>query len=522
VNALDYRLMGYICPGQGGEMRVSVAAWLRSSYRAILVTALAFVALATWSIASPVGASPDEDYHLASIWCSPLARGELCEPGTKTKNREVSVVISKRVACFAEDETKSAICQERRNVFTSSKTIVTERGNFLQKYPPIFYATMSVFAGPDVQTSVVTMRLVNAGLFCLISLAAWSMSRKRERSVMSLGWLITLVPVGAFLIASINPSSWTITGVGTLFIASLAFFKDLSNDRSRPTNRVRMAGLITLMTLSLVMAAGSRADGAVFAVLSVVVAFVLARAWTALGRWVYAIGGGVILISAMFLFITRNTVFSPSELSDAERNAGEQGRSFISVLGKNILAVPELLQNFFGAQGLGWMDTGMPAITTMGASVVLVMVLTYRLLKAPRSTLWILAALVVLMVAVPLVYLQVRSAFFGESFQTRYLLPLVVVLAFVALSGTDEPILPRRIILLTMPVLTVAFCLALYSNISRYTQGGNATSWNLDDGRWWWANLPSPMFVWVLGTVAFAGVVASVSWDLVKIRRVSA
>jgi hypothetical protein len=68
----------------------------------------------------------------------------------------------------------------------------------------------------------------------------------------------------------------------------------------------------------------------------------------------------------------------------------------------------------------------------------------------------------------------------------------------------------------------VAFCVALYVNMSRYTQGGNATSWNLDDGRWWWANLPSPMFVWVLGTVAFAGVVASVSWDVVKIRRVSA
>lgn len=499
-----------------------MAALLRSSYRAILVTALAFVALATWSIASPVGASPDEDYHLASIWCSPLARGELCEPGTAPKNREVSVAVSKRVACFAGDETKSAICQERRNVFASSTTIVTERGNFVQKYPPIFYATMSVFAGPDVQASVVTMRLVNAGLFCLISLAAWSMSRKRERSVLTLGWLVTLVPVGAFLIASINPSSWTITGVGTLFIASLAFFQELISGRSRPTNRGRMVGLITLMTLSLVMAAGSRADGAVFAVLSVVVAFVLSRAWTALGRWVYAIGGGVILISAVFLVFTRNTVFSPSSLSATERNAGEQGRSFISVLGKNIFGLPDVLRDLFGAQGLGWLDTGMPAITTMGASVVLVMILTYRLLKATRATLWILAALVVLMVTVPLVYLQVRNAFFGESFQTRYLLPVLVVLVFVALSGTDEPVLPRRIIFLTMPALTVAFCVALYVNMSRYTQGGNATSWNLDDGRWWWANLPSPMFVWVLGTVAFAGVVASVSWDVVKIRRVSA
>lgn len=503
-------------------MRVSVPVWLRSWYRAMLVTALAFVALASWAIASPVGSSPDEDYHLASIWCSPLARGELCETGTKSKNREVSVAVSKRVACFAGDETKSAACQERRNVFTSGKTIVTEQGNFVQKYPPVFYATMSVFAGADVQASVVVMRLVNVGLFCLLTLAAWSMSRKRERGVLAIGWLITLVPLGAFLIASINPSSWTITGVGTLFVASLLFFEELVNGRSRPTNRGQLVRLITVMTLSLVMAAGSRADGAVFAVLSVVVAFVLARAWTALGPGVYAIVGGLFLISAVLLILTRNTVFSPSSLSAAERNAGEQGRSFISVLEKNILALPDMLRDFFGAQGLGWLDTGMPAITTVGATVVLVVILTLRLLKATRATLWILAALVVVMVTVPLVFLQVRNAFFGESFQTRYLLPLLIVFVFVALSGSDEPVLPRRIIMLTMPVLTLAYCVALYTNMSRYVQGGKATSWNLNDGTWWWENLPSPMFVWILGTLAFAGVVASVSWDLVKTRRVLA
>ena len=41
----------------------TVAAWL--------ITCLAaFAALAGWSLASPAGSSPDDDYHLASIWCA--------------------------------------------------------------------------------------------------------------------------------------------------------------------------------------------------------------------------------------------------------------------------------------------------------------------------------------------------------------------------------------------------------------------------------------------------------------------
>jgi len=36
------------------------------------------VALGAWSVASPVGASPDEDYHLVSIWCSHGERPGLC------------------------------------------------------------------------------------------------------------------------------------------------------------------------------------------------------------------------------------------------------------------------------------------------------------------------------------------------------------------------------------------------------------------------------------------------------------
>lgn len=501
--------------------------WIRRWWAPVVATLAAFVALSSWAVSSPVGSSPDEDFHLASIWCSPAARGDLCEPGTVSKNREVSIAVSKRVACYAEDETKSAACQARLDVFSSPKRIVTERGNFISKYPPVFYATMSVFAGPDVQTSVIAMRLFNVALFCALSLATWVLISRRQRFVLGAAWLVTLVPLGEFILASINPSSWTLAGTGTLFVVALEIFGMLAAGTLRREDRRRFIGLCVVATVSFVMAAGSRADGAVYAIAASALAFVMARAWTRLGKWTYAVGAGVLLVAGAFLLLTRNTVFSPDTLSDAELNAGVRGRTFLSVLGKNLLAIPDLLGQFFGTQGLGWLDTGMPAITTVGATLVFVAVMTWRMVQAQRQTLWILGGCIVVLVAVPLVYLQFRDALVGESFQARYLLPLLVVLAVVALSGGGdseraEPVIHRRIAILVTPVLIAANAFALYSNLSRYVQGGKASSWNLDESKWWWVGLPSPMTVWILGSLAFAVAAVMIMGPALSARKVSA
>ena len=43
----------------------------QSKFKVIqLVPLLAILALACWALASPVGSSPDDNFHLASIWCA--------------------------------------------------------------------------------------------------------------------------------------------------------------------------------------------------------------------------------------------------------------------------------------------------------------------------------------------------------------------------------------------------------------------------------------------------------------------
>ena len=73
-------------PGTG-RVRSAVAT-LRSRFRLIaLAPALVLVAVGAWAFASPAGSAPDDEFHLASIWCANDARTDLCKPGTQEGER---------------------------------------------------------------------------------------------------------------------------------------------------------------------------------------------------------------------------------------------------------------------------------------------------------------------------------------------------------------------------------------------------------------------------------------------------
>ena len=62
---------------------------VRRGLLASIVPLSLFVSLVAWGFASPVGASPDDEYHMASIWCGAGIRDGLCEEGDSPNERRV-------------------------------------------------------------------------------------------------------------------------------------------------------------------------------------------------------------------------------------------------------------------------------------------------------------------------------------------------------------------------------------------------------------------------------------------------
>jgi hypothetical protein len=472
-------------------------------FRAIwLAPLLALLALGAWVFASPIGSSPDDDFHLVSIWCA-NGGGEHCAPGESAGTRLVSSSLLE-LPCYAYDDTESAACQT--TVLDTSSSEETKRGNFAGSYPPFYYSVMGLFSGEDILASAVLMRMLTVVLFVGLSTALFLLLPERRRGLLVWGWLATLVPLGLFLIASNNPSSWAIVGVGSAWLALLGYFE---------TEGRRRVALGALFLLSVLMAAGARADAAFFSIgASVTVILLTARRGRGyLSSCIIPLVGAVIAV--LFLLTAGQTGsgvggFSPPPPTDGGASAVVESNP-LSLLAYNILSLPELWTGVFGGWGLGWLDTQLPAIVLWGAAAVFVSVcfvglaaMSWRKAIATTGTLLVLIAL-------PLYVLYKSNAHVGAIVQARYFLPLIVILALVLLyvpAGRSLELsrLQRWAVILG---LSVANFVALQVDIRRYVTGIDVPGLSLDSGsEWWWSGVPfSPNTVWLVGSLAFAALV---------------
>lgn len=464
----------------------------------IVAPVLLFVTLVTWSVSSPAGSSPDEDYHLVSIWC---ATGDDSSCVREDGEREATVPSALvGIACFAFDSTVSGECQRDLD-FSGAPDEVTERGNFYGAYPPGFYGAMSLFVGSDIESSVVTMRLVLSLVFTALATALFLLLPVARRPTLVWSWAITSVPLGLFMLTAVNPTAWAFAGVGFGWLALAGFLES----RGR-----RKVGLGVVFALAVLMAAGSRGDAAGYMVLAILAVLVLQ--FRRDRRFAFdAILPAVGIVVCLLLFrVSRPT--------DAIGQGVDEGAtSLVGLLGRALVTlvdVPALWMGVFGrGWGLGWLDTSMPSLVwviTLGCFLGVAVVAGVR--SDVRKAIVLGGGLVVLLFF-PAAVLVAAGDVVGANLQPRYLLPLVILFAGVLLwapTGTTITF-GRAQRIVVAAALSLAHSVALYLHLARYVSGYDDLSGNLDNRiEWWWESPVSPMVVWVLGSLAFTALIVIV------------
>ncbi|MEO5534006.1 MAG: DUF2142 domain-containing protein [Pseudolysinimonas sp.] len=481
-----------------------------------LAPVFAFLALSAWAFASPIGAAPDDDYHLVSIWCADGGNAE-CQPGTDSDHRKLDVAFA-GVTCYAGHQDVSAACQfEQLNARGSYET---NRGNFAGEYPPVYYSVMHLFAGPDIQVSALTMRLVNAALFVALATALAGLLSTSRRRTLLWGWLVAVIPLGIFLIPSNNPSSWAIMGVGTAFLALLGWFETAGR---------RRWALGALYLVGVIMASGARGDAGVYvvgaSVTAAVLSFGLTRSWAT--RAILPVVG--IVIAVLFFVTAGQSGVGAIGFTSGQAFAGPGGvvvgipadvpLTGFALGAYNLLMLPYLWTGVWGTWALGWFDTGFPAIVPWAGAAAFIVVAFAGLGRLEwRKAISILGVLVVLIV-LPVYVLTVGGTRVGQALQPRYLLPLILLLSLLltTMPRGRELVFSRIQTFTIFAAIAGANFVALQVNIRRYVTGADQQGANLDAGsEWWWTGLPvGPTAVWVLGALAFAGLLA-VLWPVAR------
>lgn len=455
---------------------------------------LLFVALLSWTVASPPGSAPDDDYHLVSAWCAWGTRDGMCEPGSNPGTRYVPRQVLE-VACYKFDAQASGACPPG-----VAQLLETDRGNFASYYPNGFYSTMALFTGPSVEQSVLWMRLFNSLLYAGGLAALLLLVQPARRANYALGSLVTLVPLGSFVVASANPSSWAFTSATLLWATAVEFGRAIGW-------RAKLK-LGALATLALVLAMSSRADAAAYAAVALVLAWL---ASVNFNRRTLLYGGAVavVLVIAAFWVLSFDSVRMALN-PDASLLQPEPIDGWF----QRLQEIPGVFFGVFGTYSLGWLDTPIRAVTWVLAGSMFAGVVFWGLRRCGWRKAVALLVVIAVGIAVPLVTTTLRHTM-TEILQPRYFLPLVVLLAMIAIAENNDagPELHRAQAVLLAGAIGLAHANALHTNIRRYVTGLDDLHFDLNVGvEWWWSWAPAPMLVFSIGALAFlAAAVVAVS-----------
>jgi hypothetical protein len=487
----------------------------RSVGRAAVLSAAAALVLGGWLLASPPGASPDDGYHLAGIWCSRGYDDARCveAPGSNDAAVFVPQTLS-AVTCTAFDNTRSAACVLEALSLPPSQLTRAMSGNIRGERPGLYYRTMHTLISDDFPTAFARIRLANAAaLLLLVSISAMVAPLDIRRALLTT-WIVAVVPLGLFLVTSLNTTAWGLIGVGTLWANSMTAL--------RPIGPIRRLTALVLAAIGAVLATGARTEGSSH----VTVALAAVLAWWALDRWGHTVGrrarrlsnaqrGALAAASLAMLalasvpavgYLVRTSLWN--DLAAGWERLRERG------LGNPLVAlgqeIPELWTGGLGDRwGLGWLDTPMPPLTSVTMIVVYTALITLGLQHASLGRRAAGLLLLAAMIALPLLSLLRFGLVVQEELQPRHYLPVLFVLLGIALSrdrGRPPFVLTRGTRLALGSGLSIAHAMALLVTQRRYTSGLVELRY-VDLSRpieWWWAHGPSPMAAWAIASLAYA------------------
>lgn len=439
--------------------------------RAIVVRLAMSLSLALvlvgWAVSSPLGASPDDDYHLASIWCSESSYLHPCVqvPGEQGgASFLVPAVLIESHVCYAFQPDSTAECVDG----VQDTLRLTDRINQVQGlYPTGFYRTMSLFASTDYQASVFIMRAVNSLLAVMLLGAFLFVGRPLLQRSALLVLPVMLIPLTLFLVASTNPSSWTIIGSVFFFLFGM---NALSCERGSP----RQIASLVLAVASAALAIASRVDGSAFIVVLTIAIGLIANRRALRHSWMATSTLALTGCAALVSFLAQGS--GPAGSSTTIGESRYVGGLFFT----NVLEIPGFLAGAVGAAPLGWLDTRLPGLVAtvglIGVGALAFWGLTF--MNTPKALCSIF--LVLASFGMPVLLAQQQRIEVLEFVQARYLLPLLIalllVLALTVPPWTQErfPLVPHATL---AALLAISGASALWVNFHRYAFGADSPFW---------------------------------------------
>lgn len=473
-----------------------------------------------WALSSPIGSSADETFHLTAVWCGDQIGGEFCTHDSddtfariqRQKEFLVPAYVADGLSCIGGHVGISAACQLKKDADQKESIYLNETLLGYGANPGLFYELGQRFVSADTESSVIQIRITNGMLAVILLLVTLSIQRLiNHQTRLGYAVLAGLTPPFMFLVPSVNPTSWMFVGVP---IAALGFRNCLDQRISIP---LRLASTILALVAGL-LAAGAKPETSLWLVTiaSCLLATNALREKLSTSKYLsvrerrnlFPMG---IVVALVFIATSPWTI--GRHVAFGEPIEGPN-RTWWRILANNLLTLPDFLIGFVG--GGTWNVAAhqrfvVPLLAILCSLVVIIFTIFFLYRGADRETRF--ASILILSGGIlwTLSIHQANSYYIGKIVQPRYLFPLFLA-ALLILGQRSSAFFSTRLSVAMVGIGSIGHSVLLYQHLRRYVVG--LREWVNDDlgcvaceltpSEWWWSGLPSPTFVWIVGSLCFA------------------
>ena len=431
---------------------------------------LLFLVHVSWSLVSPVGSSPDEDTHLNSIYCLSKFDKSPCD----SLNERI-VNIGK---CFYLDSNQPASCDQ----YVTNEVAVVTRATT----ESIYYRTLSVFATDNLEKSVLMMRFFNSFLSIFIFFIIYKIATLKIFAAALITWLTVNLPLGFYLVSSINTSSWLI-----LFsILFTVLIYQITLDVEHTELKIILAVFIYFI------ASTARPDTKLIAGVILISFIPLITQNFKLN----IIKTAIILISTLITFYFLYNIWTRSSIANS-------GRELSIPIWEHLYRITSIPLGAFGGWGLGSLEIDLPALVSVTTNFLILGIFIFSLKYTNFGSNFSKLIIFTFIYCVPLFVIIQSNLQVGEWYQPRYILPLFSPLIFLSIiSILNYRKIFNSLFYFVSIIGTLSFLTALHTTARRYTHGSENFVLNLNSNfKWWWSDqlVISPMFVISIGTFSY-------------------
>ena len=464
------------------------------SKRPIGIALALWFTLVCWAFSSPINATPDESYHIASIWCGQGIQEPSCPaiPGNTDANQVQVPDLSN--LCFRE-----STCNQQ------SEHILSVTGIAKGNYPKPYYWTMNHLVSPNMTQSVLTMRVFNSTIAALLFFSQAVLCSNKKYLSWLTGFTFTIVPLGFSLIASINPSGWAITGTANSWMF-LLIAKTLPREDRWGKNWAWV-----LWVFASFMCIASRFDAAVFLVVTNLIILIAADSHLRkiVRKYIFSVPVFIILLffawRILFPYFNWVSHFRTKPLNPD----GPSLHIWITHWIINVVSVPI---EAFGEGRLGKELVEIPRVVPILGIALLGAALFFAFIQINRIQVFVTMSSFAFLTAVVMRIANLEL----DLFNVPYIVGSCIYFSSSPLQLMEVSSL-RRIVIICM---TIAHALSIYAVVEQNVMGTSFGVQILKVGteEWWWTNLPvGPNFLVLIGSLSFYKFVSH-AWDRVPMK----